>query len=230
MTMYWTDPVDEPAFVVPDDIVDIGFKLDCRSLPVDHAYDLASALFGALPWLRDEPGTGIHRIHTGATAHGWQQPGAQVDDILHLSKRTRLFLRIPKTRISEAETLSGRTLDVAQAKLGIGSAKVRNLSPLTTLFARYTVVPDGADEAELLRFIVDNAARMGVTITKIMCGLPYTTATPAAPIHTRSVLLADLDPQDSVTLQQRGIGPERLLGCGLFVPYKAIGATTRASA
>ena len=228
--MYWSDSVDKPAFVVPDDIVDIGFRLDCRSLPVDHAYDLANALFDALPWLRDEQGAGIHRIHAGATAHGWQQPGGMANDVLHLSKRTRLFLRIPRIRILEAESLNGRTLEVAQAKLGIGPAKVRPLSSLTTLFARYTVVPDGADESELSQFIVDNAAHMGVTITKLLCGLPYTIATPGAPIHTRSVLVADLDPQDSVTLQQHGIGPDRLLGCGLFVPYKSIDAATRASA
>ena len=228
--MYWSDPVDEPVFVVPDDIVDIGFRLDCQSLPVDHAYDLAEALFDALPWLRDEQGAGIHRIHAGASANGWQQPGAAVNDVLHLSKRTRLFLRIPKTRVSNAKSLSGRTLDVGQVKLGIGPPKVRSLSSLTTLFSRYTVVPDGADETELSRFIVDNAARMGVTITKLLCGLPYTIATPGTPIQTRSVLLADLNPSDSVTLQQRGIGPERLLGCGLFVPYKSIDATTRARA
>lgn len=228
--MYWSDPVDEPVFVVPDDIVDIGFRLDCQSLPVDHAYDLAEALFDALPWLRDEQGAGIHRIRAGASANGWQQPGAAVDDMLHLSKRTRLFLRIPKTRVSNAKALSGRTLRVGQVKLGIGPSKVRALSPLTTLFARYTVVPDGADETELSRFIVDNAARMGVTITKLLCGLPYSIATPGAPIKTRSVLLADLNPSDSVTLQQRGIGPERLLGCGLFVPYKSIDATTRGRA
>ena len=228
--MYWSDPADESAFVVPDDIVDVGFRLNCQSLPVDHAYALANSLFDALPWLREEQHAGIHRIHTGVTAHGWQQPGGLAGDVLHLSKRTQLFLRIPKTRIPEAESLSGRTLHVAQDRLRIGAAKIRSLSPLTTLFARYTVVPDGADEAELSQFIVDNATLMGVTINKLLCGLPYTIATPGSLINTRSVLLADLNPSDSVTLQQRGIGPERLLGCGLFVPYKAIDATTRASA
>ncbi|MDE0301598.1 MAG: type I-MYXAN CRISPR-associated protein Cas6/Cmx6, partial [Gammaproteobacteria bacterium] len=31
-----------------------------------------------------------------------------------------------------------------------------------------------------------------------------------------------LDPEQSVNLQRQGLGPERLLGCGLFLPHKSI--------
>jgi CRISPR/Cas system CSM-associated protein Csm4 (group 5 of RAMP superfamily) len=35
-------------------------------------------------------------------------------------------------------------------------------------------------------------------------------------------MLADLAVEESVRLQQRGLGPGRTLGCGLFLPHKDI--------
>jgi hypothetical protein len=35
-------------------------------------------------------------------------------------------------------------------------------------------------------------------------------------------MIADLRKSESVTLQEKGIGDYRLLGCGLFVPQKDI--------
>ena len=37
-------------------------------------------------------------------------------------------------------------------------------------------------------------------------------------------MLADLLPEDSVKLQEVGLGPARKLGCGLFMPQKDIKA------
>ena len=43
-------------------------------------------------------------------------------------------------------------------------------------------------------------------------------------LFTRALLVADLSPEESVKLQQLGLGKDRLLGCGLFVPHKGIDA------
>ncbi len=45
---------------------------------------------------------------------------------------------------------------------------------------------------------------------------------PDGPVHTRSLMVADLSPDQSVHLQQIGLGPGRNFGCGLFVPHKGI--------
>jgi CRISPR/Cas system CSM-associated protein Csm4 (group 5 of RAMP superfamily) len=47
-------------------------------------------------------------------------------------------------------------------------------------------------------------------------------ATPDRKIQARSLMLADLAVEESVRLQQRGLGPGRTLGCGLFLPHKDI--------
>jgi hypothetical protein len=35
-------------------------------------------------------------------------------------------------------------------------------------------------------------------------------------------MVAELRPEESITLQQRGIGEHQHLGCGLFIPHKGI--------
>ena len=41
---------------------------------------------------------------------------------------------------------------------------------------------------------------------------------------TFSMMLHALVPEQSLRLQQHGLGPHRLLGCGLFVPHKSAAA------
>ena len=48
--------------------------------------------------------------------------------------------------------------------------------------------------------------------------------TDAENIFTRSLMIADLKPDESVRLQKQGIGEGRNLGCGIFVPHKGIDA------
>ena len=51
--------------------------------------------------------------------------------------------------------------------------------------------------------------------------------TPDGPLATRSLMLADLSAEESLRLQQRGLGHGRYFGCGLFIPYKGIKAVKR---
>ena len=48
-------------------------------------------------------------------------------------------------------------------------------------------------------------------------------ATPAHTYQARSLMLAGLTPEQSLALQQHGLGAERKLGCGVFIPHKDIG-------
>ncbi len=51
---------------------------------------------------------------------------------------------------------------------------------------------------------------------------------PGGPIQTRSIMIADLRAEESVRLQQEGIGPMRHMGCGIFIPHKGIDAVKKA--
>jgi CRISPR/Cas system CSM-associated protein Csm4 (group 5 of RAMP superfamily) len=40
-------------------------------------------------------------------------------------------------------------------------------------------------------------------------------------------MLASLTPDESLRLQQHGLGPHRTMGCGIFIPHKGIDAVKK---
>jgi CRISPR-associated protein Cas6 len=227
--MFWQQESEESRpYVVPDDIVDLSFKVSCRSLPLDHAYALSVALQEALPWLEEEIEAGIHLIHGAESGNGWIRPeGPQ--EVLYLSRRTRMTLRLPQGRVQSAQTtLQGRTLNVGNNSLTLGTASVRKLSTLTTVFARYIIADDAENEMGFLEQVADGLASLGIRVKKMMGGRLHTMTLPERTITTRSLMIDGLEVEESVRLQQQGLGPGRKLGCGLFLPHKGIGPVTKA--
>ena len=225
--MYWQED-DQPERPAPaDDVVDVLFSLRCRSIPVDHAYALSRAILAVAPWLADEPEGAIHTIHVAGSQNGWERPEHGTHARIHLSRRTKLGIRVPKTRVDELRrALEDQTLDVAGATLTIGSGKPRPMSTETTLFARY-VVPDIGPTADLgedgfLDWAATELQGHGIRIRKALCGKTVYLETPDGPIETRSLLLAGLSHDEALLLQRRGLGAHRAMGCGIFIPHKGI--------
>jgi CRISPR-associated protein Cas6 len=205
----------------PFDIVDAVFAISCRSLPVDHAYALSQAILAALPWFAAEPGAGLHTIHGAASGSGWQRPeGAHA--ILQLSHRAKLALRLPRRRLDDAAAMLGRTLQVENQPLRVDSLSVRPLSRITTLFSRCVVLAESGDETAFLAAATTELGMLGIDPETMLCGRMTPIATPAHTYQTRSVMLAGLTPEQSLALQRHGLGVERKLGCGLFIPHKDI--------
>jgi CRISPR-associated protein Cas6 len=217
--MFWQDKDgDSINFVVPDDIVDVLFSIDCRSLPCDHAYALSTAVLQVLPWLADESLAGIHLIHGAESGAGWVRP----EDVIVLSRRNKLTLRLPKERIKDAEELVGKTLDISGNNLIIGKTSIRKLSKLKTIFSRYIVYSTCENEADFLKFISEELQKKSIEVNKIMPGKMHELKTPSEILRCRSVMISDLTAMQSVQIQTEGIGEGRKLGCGIFLPHKGI--------
>jgi hypothetical protein len=84
--------------------------------------------------------------------------------------------------------------------------------------------PANVDEEGFLRWAADTLAARDIRIRKALCGKTTALATPDGPLDTRSLMLAGLKPDESLRLQQQGLGPHRAMGCGLFIPHKGIDA------
>ena len=230
--MPWRSPIDEMTddenCIVPDDVVDLSFRMDCAQLPMHHARDLCHALDAVLPWLRDEPCAAIHSIFDAASGNGWMRPAEASGELMQLSKRTRLYLRLPQHRVADAIKLCGHVLDIGGHRLAVGDSKVKPLSAWQTIFARSVVDESGQsgdDEAEFCRAVTDALETMNIRPPKLLCGLSHSIcgdAKSGAPINARSVLLADLPLHESIRLQQNGLGSNLKIGCGIFLPHKSI--------
>ncbi|MDH5325091.1 MAG: type I-MYXAN CRISPR-associated protein Cas6/Cmx6 [Gammaproteobacteria bacterium] len=219
--MFWEEEKPEVEVSVPDDVVDLVFSIACRSLPVDHAYELSQAIQQYLPWFKEEAQAALHTIHVAASSNGWIRP-ENPDDVLYPSRRTKMIVRIPKHRIEATKALCGKTLDIAHNSLQVKSASLKPLSDLTTLFSRYIVCDAQDSEMDFLMRVKTQLNEMNIKPKKMLCGTQNSLRTPGALLNARSLMLAELELKESIILQQNGLGPYLAMGCGIFIPHKDI--------
>ncbi len=221
--MFWQEDEDKTLpYQAPDDILDLSFAMRCKQLPLDHAWDLSVAIHQALPWFEGETLAGVHTIHVAESGNGWLRPEEQ-NGLLIPSRRTRLELRIPKQRIQAAQTLTGQILSWGEYKLEVGEAKEKPFSNAAVLFARYIVSAETESEEEFLqRMAVEVKQIAQFKIKKMLCGRSQHLRIGTSSIFTRHLMLADLDNETSIRLQQVGLGVGRHYGCGLLLPHKGI--------
>ncbi|MDH5485115.1 MAG: type I-MYXAN CRISPR-associated protein Cas6/Cmx6 [Gammaproteobacteria bacterium] len=221
--MLWEEDKKQQSFVVSDEIADLVFKINCQKIALDHAQHLSDALHQALPWLADEEKAGVHMIHGASTGNGWQRP-EEVDgeDFIYLSRRSRMHLRLPKSRYEDVKALTGQILDVGGHLITVGEYQIKPLTSLGTLFCRHVMLEEAETEDQLVERVADELKSMGINLKKALCGMGHQFKLPQGRVSSMSLMVADLDPQDAVTLQQKGVGQGRKMGFGLFIPHKGI--------
>lgn len=219
--MFWQEEEPQTQPVIEQTVVDLSFDMQCKTLPVDHAYALSQQIQQVLPWFADEPYTGLHLIHGAESGNGWQRPETE-DSLLYLSRRTKLILRLPTHRATDAQVLSGKQLQVAGYTMKIGQASEKALQPSNVLFARHVLAESAQSEEEFLQSMMAAISTMAIQCRKALCGKTHYLHTPEKSLFTRSLMLAELSPQDSIMLQVQGLGKGRELGLGMFVPHKDI--------
>lgn len=220
--MFWNEKDQEKAYQVPDDVVDLQFKINCKCLPLEHTQQLSLAIHEALPWIGDEALAGVHLIHGAESGNGWMRPDNAKNELLHLSKRIRLTLRMPKSRIQDAQQLTGKNLEIDQYVIEVGASTTRLLSTQSTIFSRYVVSREEELEEQFLRRVYDELNSHNINVNKLLCGKTSRMQGREEMLFTRSIMLADLKPAESVKVQQYGIGTGRTEGCGIFLPHKGI--------
>lgn len=220
--MHWQDSNQPDEIKYTASVADVVFRMECARIIRDHAYALLQSIQEHLPWFATEDKAGIHSIHGAESSHGWFRPDDGKDDSILLSKRVRMVIRVPRSRVADCDALSGATLRVANTVIKLGGYTVRRIGPSATLFARRIVTTREEPEAVFLDRAYDGLKRINVTAPKLLPGRSTTIDTPEQCLTARSLLLADLSAPDSVRIQENGLGEGRKLGCGLFVPYKSI--------
>ena len=191
-------------------VVDVAFDVEGTSLPADYAWPLQLALESLLTWLPGEALAGIHPLRAAATTYG----------VVLLAQRAKLVLRLPEARLPDALALQHASLDVGGSALLVGAGSARKLRPSATLSAQ-RVATDAVDEAEFEADVAEALLRLGVAARIISGGRRRGTAG-GREIAGFALALHGLGPADSLRIQREGIGGDRRLGWGVFVPAKAI--------
>jgi len=222
--MYWSeDNGKKDEVVISDNIVDIVFSVQGKTIPLDNAYALSSAIEQVLPWVSNDKHIGIHHIFGAESGNGWLRPENTENEILFLSRRQKLTIRIALERLSDIQALTGQTLKIEDHELTVGKSTIRKLSDMNIVFARNVVIGESSiSEDEFMKACVAQLNDLGISVKKMMCGRERSIQLPDRQLMTRGLMVADLDKKDSVKIQECGIGVGRKLGCGLFLPQKGI--------
>ncbi|ABL02364.1 conserved hypothetical protein [Candidatus Ruthia magnifica str. Cm (Calyptogena magnifica)] len=217
--MFWQEDTKKEHFTLPETIQDAVFNIFAKILPINHSFLLAQTLLKHLPWL-DEVDAGIFNISV-ADGNGWTQN--HKDGFYYPSKRSKLTIRVPKDKLYETQQLLGKTLDLGKYQIKIiKSLKPKLLSDMPVLFSKNIACNEAMSEDDFLQVTFEQLKILGISVKKMMVGLEKNIKTDTHIIHTRSLMIADLKKDESVLLQEKGLGDYRLLGCGLFIPHKDI--------
>ena len=219
---FWEEDEKEQTITIPDDVVDLSFRIHCKALPVDHGWALSQAVLQQLPWLSKEPLAALHQILVAESGNGWLSPDSG-DALLYPSRRTRLTLRLPKQRVDEAiAALDGTTLEMEPAPMTLSKPETQKLSKLTTLYTRFAIFAAGESEEQFLNRIRQELAAREIYPRKMVCGRKNLIKIETETITTHSLMMADLTPGEALQLQQKGLNEGKDFGCGLFLPHKTV--------
>jgi CRISPR-associated protein Cas6 len=223
--MFWEEDEDKTLpYEASEDVIDLVFSIKCKTLPLNHAWALSQEILEHLPWIKDDPHAGIHQIHVAESNNGWMRPDDdELDALLYPSRRTKMTLRIPISKQEEAEKLCGETLNIDGHQLQIGSTKKKVFTNASVIFSRYILSENNESENDFLSRIADELKnKADFKVKKMLCGKSHMIRTPNGNLSTKHLMIADLDSDTSIKIQQIGVGGAKTMGCGIFLPHKGI--------
>lgn len=194
-------------------ITEVHFELQGSLLPRDHGYPLFLELSRLLPWLADETLAAVHHINGAETGK---------DDLLILNRRAKLVIRIPLHREADLAILSSETIAIGDYKLTIGKGKTKPLTRHSPLYA-HCVTTGSMDEEGFASDIIRILDELKITC-RFICGRRQSITTADGLAYGYSLLLHELPVEQSILVQQRGMGGNRKIGCGIFIPHKSTNA------
>ena len=209
--------------------IDLSFRLLGGPIPVDHGYHVYSSISRILPAIHGDDQIGVHPIFGRLLG----------DRMLALTESSHLTLRLPADRISDVLPLAGKTLELGDGSIAVGVPSSHVLVPTATLESRLVIIKGFMEPGPFLE-----AAQRQLTELEIQ-GEPSLISTGDAVEANRSrnggtrsewvrrtlrirdkeivgfdLCVKGLTAEESILLQEKGIGGRRRFGCGIFVPVR----------
>ncbi len=210
-------------------VVDVRFSIHGKIIPVDHGYAFFSAVSHVIPELHGDEEVGLHPI-SGPLAG---------DRCQMVTDRSFLTIRLPSERIGQILPLAGKTLRIGEHEIRVGVPHTRALIPGPRLFSRLVVVKGFMEPEAFLQAVqrqLDSMEIKGrpflVEQTEVAEANRDANSGTRSPVLRRTIRIRDkeivgfalrveeLTAEESILLQEKGIGGRRRFGCGIFVPVR----------
>ena len=187
--------------------VDLRFQVFGQSVKVDHGYALFAAISRVLPEFHEAGDIGLRLIRGRYIGNGQ----------LNISPASNLVFRLPVSKVAEYINLVGKTLDLDGHQLRIGVPNSQALVPATALYSHLVTTKNGNDQK---RFEEEMKRQMETRDCKgkLSVGKRKTFKLHGKQVVGYSMLVSELTAEESITLQEQGLGGRRKMGCGFFEP------------
>jgi CRISPR-associated protein Cas6 len=201
--------------------IDLAFTLVGRTIPLDHGYSLFSAISKIVPSVHGNERVGLHPIAGLRTS-----PGS-----LQLTERSILRLRLPSEEIAPYIALSGCSIELEGHRLRIGIPRVESLRGVANLAARLVTIRGALTPDRLEQRVRQELSRLEVSgePSFVPSDRPPWTGQPKRRVMRIkdkrivgfAVRISGLTPEESIRLQEHGLGGRRRMGCGVFLPRRS---------
>jgi CRISPR-associated protein Cas6 len=201
--------------------VDLTFPVQGNSIPTDHSYPLYAALSRLVPAFHDPAAEVRFAPLTGSPG----EPGR-----LRLNEWSHLRVRLPDDAIRTALPLAGKRLDVAGAAVRLGPPTVQPLVPSTTVESWLVTFKHGEEPDAFLTTVRAKLTEIEVTgepavrafESGLRAGEPRRRVVRlrGQKIVGYALLVSGLTAEESIRLQERGLGGRTRMGCGFFLPVR----------
>ena len=207
--------------------VDLLFPVLGETLPTDHAYPLYGALSRLVPTFHQPDGPRF------AAINGHRGPRGQIQ----LYDGSRLRVRLPAERIAAALPLAGKPLSVGDHRIRLGVPQVVALVPAPVVQARIVTFKHAVEPEPFLEKARIDLRTLGLLaiaeIPKIERVIAITDQPNRQGAPRRMVLrikerriigyalrISGLTAEESILLQEQGLGGRRRIGAGYFMPVR----------
>lgn len=193
---------------------DLSFALSGEKLPLDHGYCLYSALATHIPGIHGQPWVSIHSINGIPDKQG----------SIKITEDSRLKLRLPVDKIPLVYPLAETRLNLQENHIRLYVPDVVILQPEASLHSRIVVISKYLEPEPFLEAAIAQLVNLGIKGNiSIASNSAGGLARRVIRIKERvnvgfGVEVSDLNPDDSLRLQQHGLGGKHRMGCGIFVP------------
>lgn len=196
--------------------VELSFSVQGKTLPADHGYGLFAAFVNLVPEIRFHSDISILTI-----------PGlADKQGRILLTAQSCIRIRVPVSKIPVVYRLAGKQIRIGKHEVQICIPSVYPLHPSETLRSRIVTIkgkdytqPDGflaaakrqLEQLEISGKVVIPIDRNGNPLRKTIKIQRFT-------VVGFTTEVSELSDEDSIKLQQWGIGGKHHMGCGYFLP------------
>jgi CRISPR-associated protein Cas6 len=196
--------------------IEIKFGVNGRQIPADHGYFLYSAL--------SRLSKKIHEMEHIAIAGISGIPDSSRN--LHLNKTSKLRIRIDHADLPDIIKLAGKEIQIGPEKIRLGLPVVSLFKPHRNLYSRLVTIKGFQEADAFLESLKKQLDALQISQIPILFqkkssneshNIRKTVRIKDKEIVGFPVLLTNLEPDESLRLQQFGLGGRRKMGCGTFV-------------